>query len=196
MRADINFENLEKVRCYALAALESKRYEHSIRTAETAALLCEHYGEKTEAGYFAGLAHDMCKGMDGAMLVQLASQDGLPLSDLEKTKPQLLHGRSAAVLLQTQFGVQDLQILEAVRLHTFGSPSMCDLAKILYVADKIEPGRPHMSPTKIKELLLVSLNSLVLSILMENIEYLKKQGMDIFPETLLLRDCLKNMELV
>lgn len=187
-------EVLEKVRCYALAALKSERYAHSMRTAETASLLCEHYGEKRDSGYFAGVAHDMCKEMDDTMLIQLASQDGLPVSVAEKKKPQLLHGRAAAILLHKQFGIKDLEILEAIRLHTFGSPNMCNLAKILYIADKIEPGRPHMSSEKIQKLLSLSLNSLLLSVFTENVEYLKNQSCDIFPETLLLHNSLKNME--
>ena len=43
------------------------------------------------------------------------------------------------------FDITDSDILEAVRVHTFGEPGMCDLAKILYVADKIEPGRNHVT---------------------------------------------------
>lgn len=184
-------EILEKVRCYALAALKPERYAHSMRTAETAALLCERYGENKESGYFAGVAHDMCKEMDDTMLINLASQDGFAIS---ANAPKLLHGRAAAALLQNQFGLEDLQVLEAIRVHTFGSPGMCNLAKILYVADKIEPGRPHMTSLKIKERMGLSLDRLVLTVLVENVGYLKKQNIDIFPETLLLRDSLKNAE--
>lgn len=193
MPPTINPETLEKIRSYVLTAVRFKRYAHCVRTAQTAALLCTQYGKEKEIGYFAGMSHDMSREMNKTLLIQLASQDGLDISDTEKKRPILLHGRAAAILLQKQFNITDKDILEAVRFHTSGKPDMCDLAKILYIADKIEPQRPHMTPEKINDLLALSLslNNLTLLVLTQNIEYLKNQKKTIAPITLLFYNSLK-----
>lgn len=52
-----------------------------------------------------------------------------------------LHGRAAAVVLQ-KFGINDKSVLKAAAFHTFGYEGIDALGKIVYIADKIEPGRP------------------------------------------------------
>ena len=87
---------IEKLREYTASAVNPKRYEHSVRTAETAERLCRRYGLDAQSGYFAGIVHDMCKDMEDDVLFSLALQDGHPVSDLEAEKKSLLHGRAAA----------------------------------------------------------------------------------------------------
>ena len=50
----IDRDTFEDVRKYALAAEKPERFEHSVRVAETAARMCEIYGQDCEKGYFAG----------------------------------------------------------------------------------------------------------------------------------------------
>ena len=162
---EVYTELIEKVRLFVLSAVKKERYEHSVRTAQTAALLCRRYGENEARGYFCGIAHDICKEMDGETL-------------------SLLHGRAAAVFLHKRFNVTDTDILEAVRYHTFGKPGMCALAKILYIADKVEPGRENSSNEHIQKLMEFSLDGMLYDVLKKNIEYLKKQDKTVAPATL------------
>jgi nicotinate-nucleotide adenylyltransferase len=60
---------------------------------------------------------------------------------MERQKPSLLHGRAGAAMLRKHYGIRDQAILEAVMYHTTGSRGMGPLAKVLYVADKIEVSR-------------------------------------------------------
>ena len=176
---------------YVSAMVHKARYEHSVRTAQTAETLCRRYGLPCERGYFAGLTHDMCKDMNEEVIFLLAVQDNLPVSDLEAQKKSLLHGRAAATVLKKDFGIDDADILEAVRFHTFGCARMGDLAKILYIADKIEPGRPHSSPSYVAECMKKDLNTLLLSVAEDNARYLKTQGKTLAPETADLIQSLK-----
>jgi nicotinate-nucleotide adenylyltransferase len=132
---------IEEVNTFIGTALGEKRYKHSLRVAGTAARLCGKYGEDVMLGTLAGLAHDMCKEMSDDTLISLALRDGAGFDEIEKTKPGLLHGRAAAIKLKEDFGVTNPAVLEAVREHTVGRAGMCNLAKILYVSDKIEPKR-------------------------------------------------------
>jgi len=177
----MDIQLIERVRKYALGVESSSRYEHSVRTAETCAMLCRRFGIDSSLGYFVGIAHDICKEMNPRLLKTFALKDGNPINDLEEKKNSLLHGRAAACMLESDFDITDSDILEAVRVHTFGEPGMCDLAKILYVADKIEPGRNHVTAEHKQMLLEKSLDDLVLFVLKENIEYLESRGKVVAP---------------
>jgi nicotinate-nucleotide adenylyltransferase len=186
-----NPELLEKIRKFALASEKPDRYEHSERVAETAMIMCDMFGVDPKKGYLAGLAHDMCKDMDDKLLLSLASHDDQPITPAEKEKPSLLHGRAAAVKLETDFGVNDTDIIQAVSRHTLGGASMCPLAKILFVADKIEPGRPQSTKEYRAKLFDKSLNEICLAVLDENTEYLRSKGKSVAPVTLRFRESLK-----
>ena len=179
----IDSETFEKVRKYAMGAEKISRFEHSMRVAETAHRMCEIYGENGEKAYFAGMAHDICKDLDDEVQLSLASRDGNPISEMERKKPSLLHGRAAAVLLRRDFGVQDEEILQAIARHTFGGADLCPLAKIIFAADKIEPGRPQSSKEYLERLFSMSLNRLVLAVVEENIRYLTSNGWTVAEET-------------
>ncbi|WP_428770994.1 bis(5'-nucleosyl)-tetraphosphatase (symmetrical) YqeK [Treponema sp. HNW] len=182
---------IERLSLYTASAVNPKRYEHSVRTAVTAERLCRRYGLDAQSGYFAGIVHDMCKDMDSGEIFSLAVLDGEPVSDLEMEKKSLLHGRAAAVLLKRDFGIHNGDILEAVACHTFGYAGMGDLAKVLYIADKIEPLRPHSGEKYIQKCMTLSLNKLLLKIAKENTAYLKKQKRTLAPATCDLIKSLK-----
>ena len=184
-------EATESVRKDALAAVSESRYKHSVRVAETCARLCRHYGLREDLGYFCGIAHDICKSMEGDILLKIASRDGCEIDALEMEKPALLHGRAAAVKLREDWGIADESVLEAVANHTFGKPGMCDLAKILYVADKIEPGREHVTEEYTRRLLNMDLNEMIRTVIKENMDYLKSKGKSLSPQTKALYKSLK-----
>ena len=50
------------------------------------------------------------------------------------------------------------------------------MGKILFAADKIEPGRPQSTDEYRKNLFSKSLDELTLCVLKENIDYLEKRG--------------------
>ena len=133
----------ERIREYTRSVVSEKRYEHSMRTAHMLADLCRTYGLNPEKALVAGIAHDMCKNSPDNEMIALSRKDGKPVSELELSKPALLHGRAAAVLIQEKFNVTDPEIIDAIANHTFGSVDSCDFALLLFVADKIEPGRPQ-----------------------------------------------------
>jgi nicotinate-nucleotide adenylyltransferase len=173
----------EEIRAFTQAHVKEKRYQHSIRVAEMCARMCRQYSLDSRKGYLAGIGHDMCKDFSDKELFELAGRDGREIIDYDRKKPALLHGRAAAVLLKEQFKVYDQEILEAVANHTSGIIGMCDLTKCLFLADKIEPGRPQSTDEYRAGLLAMSLNDMLYSVLEENYEYLTKKGYEIYPGT-------------
>ncbi|HBG65607.1 MAG TPA: phosphohydrolase [Treponema sp.] len=184
-------ELLEKVREFAQAAEKKERFEHSVRVAETSRKMCDMYGVDPDKGYLAGLAHDMCKDLPDEEQLALASKDQQPISDVERAKPSLLHGRAAAMKLMHDFGVDDPDIIQAVSRHTLGGASLCPLAKIVYAADKIEPGRPQSSEEYRAALFSKSLNELTLAVLEENMAYVESRGKVVAPVSFRFKESLK-----
>lgn len=176
-------EKTEEIRAYTQAHVKEKRYQHSVRVAETCARMCRQYGLDARKGYLAGIGHDMCKDFSDEELIELAGRDGLAISDFERKKPALLHGRAAAVMMHDHFKVLDPEILEAVANHTSGIIGMCDLTKCLFLADKIEPGRPQSTEEYRENLLSMPLNEMLYSVLEENFQYLTKHNIEIAPGT-------------
>ena len=168
----------------AKRVLSVGRYEHSKRVAETSAHLCKIHGLCEKKGFLAGISHDICKEIDENEMRRLALLDGRNESDLEKSKPCLLHGRAAATVLKQKFNVNDKDILDAVAFHTFGAVNLCDLGKIVFVADKIEPGRPQSTEEYRKNLYAMNLDEMTLCVLKENREYLEKKGKVAAPESI------------
>ena len=173
----------EEIRAFTQAHVKPKRYQHSVRVAEVCARMCRQYGLDSRKGYLAGIGHDMCKDFSDEELFELAARDGREIIDYDRKKPALLHGRAAAVLLKEHFKVFDFEILEAVANHTSGIIGMCDLTKCLFLADKIEPGRPQSTDEYREGLLAMSLDAMLYSVLEENYEYLTNRGYEIYPGT-------------
>ncbi len=186
-------EKTEEIRAFTQAHVKKSRYEHSVRVAEMCARMCRQYHLDSRKGYLAGIGHDMCKDFSDEELIELAARDGQEISAFEKKKTALLHGRAAAVLLRDKFKVLDPEILEAVANHTSGKIGMCDLTKCLFLADKIEPGRPQSTEEYRENLLAMPLDEMLYSVLEENYEYLTNRGYEIYPGTREMTDYYKKL---
>jgi len=126
-----------------------ERFLHSRNTALLSWDLCRRLPTlklDPRMGYLAGIAHDMAKPLSDKELLRLAKSNGMRISRLEKEKPSLLHGRVSAVLLKQLFNVHNEAVLEAAALHTSGGKNMGPLAKVVYIADKMEFSREKVEP--------------------------------------------------
>jgi len=156
--------------------LSRERQEHSRRVAELVGELCSRYGLDSAKGTLAGLAHDLAREMDDGKVEVLAVRDGGGISALEAERPVLLHGRAASVLLRDTLGVEDPEILDAVASHVTGRPCMGLLAKIVFVADFLEPGRGFLDEEFRLGALELPIDSMMVLVLEEIFKFLKVSG--------------------
>jgi nicotinate-nucleotide adenylyltransferase len=176
--------------------LSQSRFLHSRQTAVMASQLCGLFGLDSRAGYLAGMIHDIAKQLGDEELFKLAKADNRPISALEKRKPSLLHGRAGAVLLRKEYGIQDQEILDAVAYHTTGSPAMGPLAKVIYIADKIESSREGVEP-QLRDFSAYGgagepgLDRLFVKILRETIAWLRMKHVDPAEDALILLEKLE-----
>jgi len=63
----------------------------------------------------------------------------LNIDENECSNSKVIHAPVSAYLAQTEFGIDDEEILSSIRWHTLGKKDMTLFEKIVFLADKIEP---------------------------------------------------------
>ncbi|MBR5438006.1 MAG: nicotinate (nicotinamide) nucleotide adenylyltransferase [Clostridia bacterium] len=123
--------------------LDDYRFIHSLNVADSAKTLASMYGENEERAYFAGLLHDIMKNENDADMLKIIEKGDIILSRIEKSNPKLWHAIAGEAYLRTELGIDDEEILSAVRYHTTGKAGMSRFEKIIYVADYISAERNY-----------------------------------------------------
>ena len=127
---------LDYIKSWLETNLNRERFEHSIGTAECATFLAEKYGLDADKAYFTGLIHDCAKCLPKDDMQEILRK--IPLEDGELENPKTHHAPVGAYLAEKEFGVDDAEILSAIRWHTIGKLDMTLFEKIIFLADKIE----------------------------------------------------------
>jgi len=169
--------------------LSKNRFKHSVEVARIARDMAEKYKVDVEKAYIAGLLHDYAKGISGEKLLVIAKENDLIEEQVEWQVPDLLHAPVGAYLLKEELGIEDEEILRAVRFHTLGRVEMSDLDKIIYLADIIEPGRDFPGIERLKCLAWRNLDEGMLFGLETTIDYCIRQKRLIHPRTVEARNC-------
>ncbi|MCL2765076.1 MAG: nicotinate (nicotinamide) nucleotide adenylyltransferase [Treponema sp.] len=186
---------IQQIETEARQTLSIERFLHSRSAALHAVDLCRRFGADPAAGYLAGIAHDLAKQFDNKLLLKIAKAEKFAVSALEKSKPNLLHGKAAAVLLRDHFCINNKDVLEAVAFHTSGCEDMGQLAKIIYIADKTENTR-NIDTALRKLCREADLDSILLAVVERTIIKLKAKSADLSEDTLkLLNRIKKNQEM-
>lgn len=161
--------------------LSDKRIAHSRRVANLARDMAERCGIEWHKAYTAGLLHDIARDMEKEELVYIVKEHDLYRDPMALDMPILLHAHVGAWVVENEFGIKDEAILEAIRLHTLAGPRMNDLAKIIYIADMLEPGRKLPGANELLETAMDDLDKAMLHCLNNTLKYLIDNGMIIHP---------------
>ena len=176
---------LKKIRKAMQKELNSKRYEHTLSVAYTAANLAMVHSSDTDKALIAGMLHDCAKCIPDNKLISICEKNSLDISEVEINNPSaLLHAKVGAHLAHKKYGINDEDIINAIKYHTTGRPNMSKLEKILYIADYIEPGRKHAPNLKqIRTMAYQDLDATLLKILEDTLSYLTSCDGQIDPMT-------------
>jgi len=188
---DCTMETIMRIETAARLSLSTTRFLHSRNTALLASDLCRRFGLDPMAGYLAGIAHDIAKELDGKQMRELVKNDGLPITDIEKEKPNFLHGRAAAVLLREHFDIHNKEVIDAVAFHTAGVKNMGPLCKIVYIADKTEPSRNNVDPEIRKMCYERDLDTVLFAVLKKTVVKLESKKVDLSEGTLWMLEKMK-----
>ena len=133
--------DISKIKKELAKELDSKRYEHTLGVAYTAACLAMRYDCDINRAYLAGLLHDCAKCMSHDERLHYCEKHDIEITDIEKQNPALLHAKVGAEMCRRKYDIKDEEICSAVRFHTTGRPGMTILEKIIFIADYLEPHR-------------------------------------------------------
>ena len=125
----------DEIKAMLKSRMNEHRFEHSLNVAKRAVFLAEKNGADPEKAYFAGLIHDICKGITHEEQLAVIENDGIELDEDTKKSPALWHSIAGAVYAEHELGVTDEDVLNAVRYHTSGRGNMSILEKVVYMAD-------------------------------------------------------------
>ena len=174
--------------------LKGSRYVHTLGVEYTSVCLAMKYGENLETAELSGLLHDCAKELPEKKLIQICRDHGERISKMEYQNPFLLHGKAGACLARDKFGIDDANILNAIRYHTTGRPGMTLVEKIVFVADYIEPNRKKADNlTELRRMAFENLDETVLRILEQTLDYLIRTGKEIDRHTVITRDYYKKL---
>jgi predicted HD superfamily hydrolase involved in NAD metabolism len=168
---------------FARVRLSEKRYGHTLRVADTAERLARVHGLDPDRTRLASLLHDAARETEPEEFLRLAESWNLPVGEPERQSPKLLHGPVAAELARRELGVEDEEVLEAIRAHTTGRPGMGPIALALYVADKIEPARDYPSVGRLRKLASEDLREAATEALRRVIGHNEERGRPIHPDS-------------
>jgi nicotinate-nucleotide adenylyltransferase len=104
--------------------LTERRFNHSLNVAKSAKELAGIYGYDEDKAYTAGLIHDCCKDTPAGLQLSYMLENKMALTDMEISTAKLYHAMCGSMFIQKEFGIDDEEIINAVRYHTTGRKSM------------------------------------------------------------------------
>ena len=123
--------------------LTPARFEHSLAVSREAVRLAQKYGGDAKKARTAGLLHDILKDAGKDAQLQIFRDFAILLDIVERQAPKLWHARAGAVFVEKVLGVEDREVLDAIRYHTTGRAGMSLMEKILFVADFTSADRDY-----------------------------------------------------
>ena len=175
---------------YLYENLKESKLKHSLSVSETAVTLAKKYGENIEKARISGLVHDCAKGMKDEELIKVAIDHGIQLDEVYINNPSILHGLVASIIAKEEMGIEDEDMLMAIRYHTTGRKDMSLLEKIIYIADYIEPLRTFDGVEELRSLSNIELDLAVIKSLENDIKYVISQNGLLHTDTIIARNYL------
>lgn len=163
--------------------MSERRFLHVLGVEETAVALAAKYGASEEKASIAALTHDYAKERPDEEFELIIQRDGYD-PELLAYGNAIWHGLVGASMVERELGIEDEEILQAIRLHTTGAAEMSLLDKIIYVADYIEPGRDFPGVKEARELALLDLDKAVAYETKHTLMHLIEKEQKIYPKTI------------
>lgn len=156
--------------------LSQKRYNHSLNVAEECKNLAKKYGEDQDKAYYAGLLHDICKELPQKEQKKLVLESSFSVCREELDTHSLWHAIAGAYYIKSRFGIEDIDIINAVRFHTVGRAGMSRLEEIVYLGDLISADRDYKDVDKMRKLAYSDLDAAMLEAFEFSVKSVVKKG--------------------
>ncbi len=174
----------EKIITLIRSKLTADRFNHSLNVADSAKELALSYGADVDKAYTAGLLHDVMKNASEEEQLGVLSEAGIELMPVERENKKLWHAIAGAAYVKFVMGIDDRDIIRAVRYHTTGRSGMSLLERIVYLADYISADRNYNGVEDMRRLCKSDSDEAILYALTFGIPDLVSKGRVIHPDSI------------
>jgi len=171
----------DKIICYLEENLSEKRFTHVMNVRDMAVELAKINNVDQEKSELAALLHDVTKEKSDEWSIKFLETKDIKVPN----NRNLYHALTGSLFVQEQFGIEDKEIIEAIKYHTIGKKNSSIVAKIIYVADFLEISRDFEPANSLRDKRYeLSIDELVYEIAKEQVRELEVRGITPSPETL------------
>lgn len=139
--------------------LSNKRYKHSVAVADMCFKLAALHGADPVEAYTAGILHDIRKETAPELIKKEAAKSGLCPDPVELRTPALWHAVAGAAYVRDVLGVENPDIIGAIRFHTIARADMTRLEKVVYLGDLVSKDRQYDDVEKFRRLAFEDLDN-------------------------------------
>ena len=158
------------------------RFVHSCAVAERAKHLALRWNADPEKAFIAGMVHDICKDISKEEQLKCITENGIIPDDVLLSNPSLWHSLAGSLFLPG-VGIDDPEILSAVRYHTSAKADMTLLEEIIYMADLTSADRVYDDVDYVRQLCEESLHAATFYALQYIVGDLARQNRPISKDT-------------
>lgn len=180
----------EQILNYLQEHLKESRYKHTLGVCESAIELAKIYSGDEKKARIAALLHDCGKYLSSNEIIDIMKKEKYPMDKVEQSFPEIMHGRAGAYIAKEVMGIDDDEILSAIRFHTTGKEDMNLLEKIIYLADYIEPYRNYPGVDELREKAFSNLDEALLLAYDNTLKFVLNKGQLIHMDTIKARNKL------
>ena len=184
----------QKARRLAKKRLSAKRYQHTLNVRRMAVKLAKRWGADPEKAALAALLHDTAKELPREEMLQILKDNAIMAENAQNRPSPVWHGICAAILAQTQWGVEDEEVLNAIRCHTTGKPGMSLLDEIVFLADMTSAERDYPEVDYLRKLEKEDIHRAMREALEMNLHWLEESGKPVDEETRAALEDLRQRE--
>ena len=184
----------QKARRLAKKRLSAKRYQHILNVRRMAVKLAKRWGADPEKAALAALLHDTAKELPREEMLQILNDNAIMAENAQNRPSPVWHGICAAILAQTQWGVEDEEVLSAIRCHTTGKPGMSLLDEIVFLADMTSAERDYPEVDYLRKLEKKDIHQAMREALEMNLHWLEESGKPVDEETRAALEDLRQRE--
>ncbi len=184
----------QKARRLAKKRRSAKRYQHTLNVRRMAVKLAKRWGADPEKAALAALLHDTAKELPREEMLQILKDNAIMAENAQNRPSPVWHGICAAILAQTQWGVEDEEVLSAIRCHTTGKPGMSLLDEIVFLADMTSAERDYPEVDYLRKLEKEDIHRAMREALEMNLHWLEESGKPVDEETRAALEDLRQRE--
>ena len=184
----------QKARRLAKKRLSARRYQHTLNVRRMAVKLAKRWGADPEKAALAALLHDTAKELPREEMLQILNDNAIMAENAQNRPSPVWHGICAAILAQTQWGVEDEEVLSAIHCHTTGKPGMSLLDEIVFLADMTSAERDYPEVDYLRKLEKEDIHRAMREALEMNLHWLEESGKPVDEETRAALEDLRQRE--